>query len=87
MRKFSFKDIPESSNTRLKKGKINFFSDKCPEEYHLNKLKYFSKYHNKLCCASCIAKIKDKENCQHKDCEVCLLNKIKTNHESIKIIK
>ena len=65
----------------LKKEKIYFFSDICPEVYHLNKLKYFCKNHNKLCCASCITKIKDEENGQHKDCEVCLLNEIKTEKE------
>ena len=65
----------------LKKEKINFFSDICPEKNHFNKLKYFCKNHNKLCCASCITKIKDEENGQHKDCEVCLLNEIKTEKD------
>ena len=65
----------------LIKEKINFFSDICSEKNHFNKLKYFCKNHNKLCCASCITKIKDKENGQHKDCEVCLLNEIKTEKD------
>ena len=65
----------------LTKEKINFFSDICSEKNHFNKLKYFCKNHNKLCCASCITKIKDEENGQHKDCEVCLLNEIKTEKD------
>ena len=65
----------------LKKEKINFFSDICPEKNHFNKLKYFCKNHNKLICVACISKIKDEENGQHKDCEVCLLNETKIEKE------
>ena len=47
------------------------------EKHHQIQLDYFCKTHNQLCCAACIAKIKDKENGQHKDCEVCSINDIK----------
>ena len=50
----------------------------CKEENHRNnKVKYFCRSHNKLCCGLCLCKIKDKENGQHKDCEVCEIEKIK----------
>ena len=38
------------------------FIEFCNEKNHLEKLKYFCKTHNKLCCSSCITKIKDNEN-------------------------
>ena len=65
----------------LTKEKNNLFLNICQEKNHFNKLKYFCKSHNKLCCASCITKIKDEENGQHKDCEICLLNDIKEEKE------
>ena len=43
----------------------------------MNLLVYFCKNHNKLCCASCITKIKGEGNGQHKDCEVCFIKEIK----------
>ena len=49
----------------------------------VNKLKYFCKTHNKLCCAACISKIRDEENWQHKDCEISLLIDIKKEKEKI----
>ena len=65
----------------LKQEKVNFFSDICTEKNHFKNLKYFCKNHNKLCCAACITKIKDEENGQHKDCDVCLLNDMKPEKE------
>ena len=53
------------------------FTDFCNEKDHPNKLKYFCKEHNQLCCAACIAKINEKGDGQHKDCDVCLIEKIK----------
>ena len=52
---------------------------------------YFCKNHNKLCCAFCITKIKDDENGQHKECDVCSIkdiekekkNKLKENIENL----
>ena len=49
----------------------------CQEEGHYNKLEYFCKSHNQLCCAACIAKIKKNQNGKHKDCEVCIIEDIK----------
>ena len=56
----------------------DIFTGFCPiEKHHQIELDYFCKTHNELCCAACIAKIKDKENGQHRDCEVYTLQKIK----------
>ena len=37
------------------------------------------KKHNKLCCVKCIAKIKDDENGQHSDCEICFIKDIEND--------
>ena len=42
-----------------------------------SKLDYFCKNHNKLCCLSCIAKIKGEGIGQHKDCDVFFIKEIK----------
>ena len=58
--------------------KINeIFTGFCSEENHRDKLEYFCKTHNKLCCSSCIAKIKRKDKGQHSDCDVCIIEDIK----------
>ena len=53
------------------------FTGFCKEENHLEKLEFFCKNHNKLCCASCIAKIKINGKGEHKDCNICIINNIK----------
>ena len=56
----------------------NNFTGFCPiKKHHQIQLEYFCKTHNELCCAACIAKIKDEENGQHKDCEVYSIKDIK----------
>ena len=54
----------------------NTFTGYCPELNHPNKLNYFCKNHNKLCCANCITKIKEKGDGQHKNCNVCIIENI-----------
>ena len=57
---------------------IDFFTGFCEEKKHNRiPLEYFCNNHNKLCCASCIAKIKGRGNGKHKDCKVCFIEKIK----------
>ena len=68
------------------------FTGICKEPNHLSELKYYCKSHNILCCVKCIAKIKDKENGHHGDCNVCLLEDFEneTNNklnERIKILE
>ena len=36
----------------------DIFIDKCKENNHYNKLEFYCKVHNTLCCAACISKIK-----------------------------
>ena len=59
------------------------FSGMCNEENHLYELKYFCKTHNKLCCIECINRIKDNNNGQHKNCEVCLIRDIENEKKKI----
>ena len=58
------------------KNNANIFTGFCEEINHPNKLNYFCKSHNKLCCANCIAKIVEKGDGQHKDCNVCTIENI-----------
>ena len=53
------------------------FTGFCKEKNHNNKLDYFCKNHNLLCCVSCIAKFNEKGEGQHKDCEIVYIEKIK----------
>ena len=63
--------------TNIDKDINEIFTGFCKEKDHFNKLKYFCKNHNQLCCASCITKIKGEGNGQHTDCDVCLIEGIK----------
>ena len=53
------------------------FTGYCKEKDHPNKLEYFCKNHNQLCCGLCISKLNEKGEGQHKDCDVCYIEKIK----------
>ena len=53
------------------------FNGSCKVKNHFQKLEYFCKNHNQLCCAACIAKIKNDLNGQHTDCNVCIIQDIK----------
>ena len=54
----------------------------CQEKGHSSKLRYYCKNHNKLCCAFCICKIRDDDNGQHSNCNVCVINDIKDEKKS-----
>jgi hypothetical protein len=60
----------------LDKNKEEIFTGKCNELNHRIELEYFCRTHNKLCCAACLSKIKDKKNGQHHDCNVCSIEEI-----------
>ena len=49
----------------------------CQEKNHFNKLEYYCKNHNQLCCGLCIAKLNKIGDGQHMDCDVCTIEKIK----------
>ena len=56
---------------------MKYLQDFAKENNHLEKLEYFCKTHNKLCCSSCIVKIKREGKGQHTDCEICVIEDIK----------
>ena len=53
------------------------FTGYCKEKNNPIKLEFFCKNHNELCCAACIAKLKEKGAGQHKDCDMCNIENIK----------
>ena len=53
------------------------FTGFCKEKNHPMKLEFYCKSHNQLCCGLCLCKINEKGYGGHKDCEVCILEKIK----------
>ena len=53
------------------------FTGFCKVQDHCQKLIFYCKNHNQLCCAACVTKIKDKIYGQHADCEVCFIQNIK----------
>ncbi len=55
----------------------SIFTGFCKEENHLDKLEFFCKTHNQLCCASCIVKIKTNGKGEHANCDICVLKDIK----------
>ena len=60
------------------------FTGFCKEKNHPIKLEYFCKDHNQLCCGLCIAKLKEKGEGQHKDCNICYIENI-TEEKKIKL--
>ena len=61
----------------LEQHNHEIFTGLCQEVNHKNKLEYYCKNHNKLCCAACLCKIKSSGNGEHHDCDVCLIKEIK----------
>jgi len=53
------------------------FTGYCKEKNHRDKLEFFCKNHNLLCCAACLCKLKVKGFGQHKDCDICEIENIK----------
>ena len=74
---FHSKLLENHQTYSLEKEKDDIFSEFCNEEGHQNKLEFFCKNHNKLCCVSCISPIKFNKYGTHNGCDVCLLEDIK----------
>ena len=55
----------------------DIFTGFCKEKNHNDELEFYCKSHNKLCCVSCLCKIKEKGKGQHFDCDVVILESIK----------
>ena len=62
---------------KLEKETKELFTGYCTNKNHINKLEYFCKDHNQLFCVACISKIIGKDNGQHTDCDICLIEDIK----------
>ena len=68
------------------------FIDNCRENGHNKKLEFYCKNHNTLCCVGCISKLEEKNYGQHKNCDVCSIEKIKDEkkiklNENIKLLE
>ena len=66
----------------LQNNNEEIFTGYCLEENHKNKFEFFCKDHNQLCCAACISKIKKDKIGNHKDCNVCLIEDIKSEKKN-----
>ena len=55
----------------------DIFTGFCQEENHFDKLEFFCKTHNLLCCSACISKIKKEGKGQHTDCDICTIEEMK----------
>ena len=60
----------------------DIFTGICEKENHNEKLEFFCKTHNELCCVSCLCVIKGKGKGQHSSCEVCYLEDIKEDKKN-----
>lgn len=67
------KHIPYNLNI----DKQIIFTGRCQIKNHSDKLDYFCRDHNELCCAACITKIKGRGNGQHIDCNICYIEDTK----------
>ena len=57
--------------------------DICYEQNHQQKLEYFCRTHNKLCCRACVTKIKGLGNGQHSECDICFVKDITDERKNI----
>ena len=70
--------LPNHQSFNLDKNLDEIFTGYCKEKRHNNdKLEFFCKDHNILCCAACLCKIKKDEIGNHHDCDVCTIEDIK----------
>ena len=71
-----FHDEMENHKVINLNQKDEIFVDKCKEENHNDKLEFYCKEHNVLCCVACTSKIKEEGYGQHFDCNVTHIKKI-----------
>ena len=67
----------------LDKNNKDIFTGLCKEKTHSNRLDYYCKNHNQLCCVECLCIIQNNEKGQHKNCDVCLITEIKDTKKNI----
>ena len=80
--KFHSKLLSSHQTYNLKEQLDEIFTGFCQEKNHSNKLEFYCKNHNKLCCAACTSKIGKDGIGSHKDCEVCFIEDIKKEKEN-----
>ena len=66
----------------MEKDMKDIFTGFYNEKEHFQKLRFFCKTHNQLCCSICINKIKTDEIGNHKYCEVWKIEEVKTEKMS-----
>ena len=66
----------------LDKNLNEVFIDICKYENYFNKLEFFCKTHNQLCCLACICKIDKEGYNQHKNCDVCEIKDIENEKKN-----
>ena len=79
--KFHSELLQNHHSYNLDKNINEIFTGFCKLSNHYE-LKYYCKNHNQLCCVACIANIKDKENGQHKDCNICIIENIQNEKKN-----
>ena len=67
----------------INKKSNDIFTGLCKEKTHSNRLDYYCKSHNQLCCVDCLCIIEDDEKGQHKNCDVCVIKKIKDTKKKL----
>ena len=70
-------EIFENHKTINLKDEKDIFINACQKENHFDKLEFYCKDHNNLCCLGCISKLKEGGYGQHFDCDVYHITKIK----------
>ena len=70
-------EILENHKTINLKDEKDIFINACQKENHFDKLEFYCKDHNTLCCVRCISKLKEGGYGQHFDCDVYHITKIK----------
>ena len=73
----NFHDEMENHKVINLNQKDEIFVDKCKEENHNDKLEFYCKDHNILCCLACISKFKDEKYGQHSDCNFKHIDDVK----------
>ena len=76
-------DLFENHNqSKIENNFAEIFTGFCNIKNHFEKLEFFCKDHNQLCCGLCITKIKGKQYGEHADCDVCFIENIKEEKKS-----
>ena len=70
-------------NFKIDKDINEIYTGFCQERNHFDKLEFYCKSHNILCCSACISSIKKAGKGQHTDCDICSLEDIKNIKKGI----